>query len=567
MAADSKTVNGSYGAQFPYGQAESFVPSQGLNASNGNTPAGIPGEDAAATAAPTSSEPVGAGEASKAPSKDEVGWYFVESYYTTLSKNPETLYLYYNKRSQFVSGVETQKVDVSVGQRAINDRIKQLDFQDCKVRVSNVDSQESFKNIVVQVIGEISNKAAAHRKFVQTFVLAEQPKGYFVLNDIFRYILEDEEEEMENGEVPEEAAPTQAFEPEPEQTALTSSTDPVQQEHDAEQIDKKLEEEILQNPASDGDLPTNSTPAKSHTPTEAVDVAEDAPAAAPTVKKADQEVADASQQAAETAAVEDEAQAEKPRDPDPTPIASPPKLAKAAPVESAASATPVAPPKPAAPKTWANLVAANRAAAPAVPNGASSNNSTAAPPAPQSKAPLSSTNRSVTPPTSANEDAPAKTQQNGNAGWQMAGSENSKKQGRQHSQSVSGSQENVLGYVKNVTDKVDASILKTTLAQFGKLVYFDVSRPKNCAFVEFADGAAYNAAVAANPHSIGGEQIYVEERRPRANAYGGNFAGRGGMRGGRGGNESRPGSSQGRGGFRGGRGGNMPRGRGQPQAA
>ena len=85
--------------------------------------------------------------------------------------------------------------------QAINDRIKQLEFQDCKVRVSNVDSQESFKNIVVQVIGEISNKAAAHRKFVQTFVLAEQPKGYFVLNDIFRYILEDEEEEMEDGEV------------------------------------------------------------------------------------------------------------------------------------------------------------------------------------------------------------------------------------------------------------------------------------------------------------------------------------------------------------------------------
>ena len=93
MATDSKTVNGNSGAQYPYGQAESFVPSQGLNASNGNTPLGISSEDAAATTAPTSSEPAGAGEASKAPSKDEVGWYFVESYYTTLSKNPETLYV------------------------------------------------------------------------------------------------------------------------------------------------------------------------------------------------------------------------------------------------------------------------------------------------------------------------------------------------------------------------------------------------------------------------------------------------------------------------------------------
>ena len=93
MAADSKTVNGNYGAQYPYGQAESFVPSQGLNASNGNTPAGMSGEYAAATTTLTSSEPTGDGEASKAPSKDEVGWYFVESYYTTLSKNPETLYV------------------------------------------------------------------------------------------------------------------------------------------------------------------------------------------------------------------------------------------------------------------------------------------------------------------------------------------------------------------------------------------------------------------------------------------------------------------------------------------
>lgn len=101
---------------------------------------------------------------------------------------------------------------------------------------------------------------------------------------------------------------------------------------------------------------------------------------------------------------------------------------------------------------------------------------------------------------------------------------------------------------------------------------------QNCAFVEFETIEGYNAAVAANPHSIGGEQIYVEERRPRNTPYGG-FNPRGGMRGGRGGPDGRPGS-QGRGGFpkdggrggfvpRGGRGGSMtPRGgRGQPQAA
>jgi hypothetical protein len=47
--------------------------------------------------------------------KEEVGWYFVERYYNTLSKNPEKLYLLYNKRSQFVAGVEEEKVTVSIG--------------------------------------------------------------------------------------------------------------------------------------------------------------------------------------------------------------------------------------------------------------------------------------------------------------------------------------------------------------------------------------------------------------------------------------------------------------------
>src|ERR1700712_2455358 len=86
--------------------------------------------------------------------------------------------------------------------KQIQERIRELDFQDCKVRVSNVDSQASYDNIVIQVIGETSNKSAELKKFVQTFVLAQQPTGYFVLNDIFRYI--NEEGEEENIEHPEE---------------------------------------------------------------------------------------------------------------------------------------------------------------------------------------------------------------------------------------------------------------------------------------------------------------------------------------------------------------------------
>ncbi|KFX86382.1 hypothetical protein V495_05291 [Pseudogymnoascus sp. VKM F-4514 (FW-929)] len=124
-----------------------------------------------------------------------------------------------------------------------------------------------------------------------------------------------------------------------------------------------------------------------------------------------------------------------------------------------------------------------------------------------------------------------------------------------------------MGYVRNVTEAVQADALRAALAAHGELVYFDINRQKNCAFVEFASPAGYQAAFAANPHHIGGEAILVEPRRPKSSAYGGAaYNTRGGMnnRGGRGGFERGPGGGQrGRGNFGGAARGGAPRGRGQ----
>ncbi|KAL9596954.1 MAG: hypothetical protein Q9219_005465 [cf. Caloplaca sp. 3 TL-2023] len=556
----ARPVNG-YASTSSYGSGDQQLSSH-------TTAPSIPNHGSAGAEAPGGSQPstsasAASTEGSSSVPKDEVGWYFVEQYYTTLSKNPEKLHLFYNKRSQFVSGVEAEKVSVSVGQRAINDRIKELDIQDCKVRVSNVDSQESFKNIVVQVIGEMSNKAAPHRKFVQTFVLAEQPNGYFVLNDIFRYI---EEEEEDFG--PEETPAAQATETEELAATLPASNDPIQQQHGIEEVDHKLEAELQAEKAAPEEL-TDQSPASNIAAAESKteEKQEDELTAAP--DNAEEQANDHPENI-EAVVSEETIQPEKPKDPDPTPVASPPKPTQAAPAQASA---PQAPPKPAAPKTWANLVAANRVAAPVVPSPASS-----ASPAPsQPRNAPSSVSQAAGSPATGADDTQSRGQANGNAGWQTAGTDNNRRQTRGQSISGNPERETILGYVKNVTDKVDASILRNTLNQYGKLVYFDVSRAKNCAFVEFETLEGYHAAVAANPHPIGGEQIYVEERRPRNAPYGG-FNPRGGMRGGRGGGDGRPGGQGrgnfpkdgGRGGFvpRGGRGGNMaPRGgRGQPQA-
>jgi hypothetical protein len=64
---------------------------------------------------PPSTSPAPSAPSSE-PSKHEVAWYFVERYYNHLSRKPEHLFLFFGKRSQYVVGVEEEKVQVCIGQ-------------------------------------------------------------------------------------------------------------------------------------------------------------------------------------------------------------------------------------------------------------------------------------------------------------------------------------------------------------------------------------------------------------------------------------------------------------------
>ncbi|KAF1991928.1 hypothetical protein K402DRAFT_73977 [Aulographum hederae CBS 113979] len=519
--------------------------------------------------------PAGSSQSSAEISKDEVGWYFVEQYYTTLSKTPEKLFLFYNKRSQSVSGVEEEKTPIAVGQKAINDMIKAHDWQDAKVRVTNVDSQGSDQNIIIQVIGEISNKSATMRRFVQTFVLATQTNGYFVLNDIFRFLAEEPEDANEEELQQNPSAHPSGYQ-EPTSTAmesepkrLTDDKDTVAQDQDANLVDEKLEED-----AKTGEVAIEATPEET-APVEKVNgtVAEAEPEAE--VHKVETPLELTPEKSAETSTSGAAVEAEKPTEAEPeaaTSAAEPtaaPSGPKAAPPKPAAAPVPA---KPAAPKSWASLVSAGRTA-PAVPNVAPTSSTPAAskptPTAP-SQAP------GPTDPSNAVSSAPAREATPDNqqdVGWQSVGGDGNRKQTRGQGQTASSEPRGVRGFVKNVFASVDAQALRTALEKFGEVTYFDISRQKNCAFVEFATPAIFQAAQAANPIQIGTDQVYVEERREGLRASSNFNRGGGSMRG-RGGPENRPG--QGRGGFPkdGGRGGfpsrgrgNAPRGRGASQVA
>jgi hypothetical protein len=347
--------------------------------------------------------------------------------------------------------------------------------------VTNVDSQGSGSNIVIQVIGEISTKSQPQKRFTQTFVLAEQQNGYFVLNDIFRYLIEDEEDVEPSMEDTQRSSVETGYQEQPSTLtsdlpqALTSAEDPAAQEHDAGVVDQALEKAIEAEPAL--------TQEKSADPVEAIpDIihAEEAPVAAvaPAVDAAESADDSVAQQEEDVTSIEHE----KPTDPEPTPVASPQKPAAAQP---AAAASPAVPSKPAAPKTWASMLASNRAPVPAIPSPTSVPSPTAAPkPAqiapkevPQAAAPAISSSVQV-PPTDVPE--PSGTPVSTGSEWQTAGAD-SKKQSRQQQQPAAqkpphadGSQ----GYIKNVTDAIDGPTLRAALAKVVEVKFIDINRQK-----------------------------------------------------------------------------------------
>lgn len=66
---------------------------------------------------------------------------------------------------------------------------KILSLGEFVAEITSVDAQESYLGgVLVLVTGFMSGKDGVRQKFTQCFFLAPQEKGYFVLNDAFRYV-------------------------------------------------------------------------------------------------------------------------------------------------------------------------------------------------------------------------------------------------------------------------------------------------------------------------------------------------------------------------------------------
>ncbi|XP_043703680.1 nuclear transport factor 2-like isoform X2 [Telopea speciosissima] len=157
--------------------------------------------------------------ATPTPSAQVVGNAFVEQYYHILHQSPELVYRFYQD-SSVISRPEPNGTMTSVStMQAINAKILSLDYKEFKAEIKTVDAQDSYKDgVTVLVTGWLTGKDNVRRKFTQSFFLAPQDKGYFVLNDIFRYA--DENETLESNPVSVngvcESASVAPFTPDPE---------------------------------------------------------------------------------------------------------------------------------------------------------------------------------------------------------------------------------------------------------------------------------------------------------------------------------------------------------------
>ncbi|KAA8542556.1 hypothetical protein F0562_023708 [Nyssa sinensis] len=138
-----------------------------------------------------------ASPAAALPSAQVVGNTFVEQYYRILHQSPEWVYRFYQD-SSVLSRPDSNGVMSSVTtMKAINEKILSLDYKNYKAEIKTADAQDSHqKGVIVLVTGCLTGKDNVRRKFTQTFFLAPQEKGYFVLNDVFRYIEESESLEI-----------------------------------------------------------------------------------------------------------------------------------------------------------------------------------------------------------------------------------------------------------------------------------------------------------------------------------------------------------------------------------
>ncbi|KZV45620.1 ras GTPase-activating protein-binding protein 2-like [Dorcoceras hygrometricum] len=177
-----------------------------------------------------------------APSAQVVGNAFVEQYYHILHQSPELVHRFYNDSSVLSRPDPNGVMTTVTTMKSINDKICSLDYNNYKAEIKTADAQDSYKDgVIVLVTGCLTGKDNLRRKFSQSFFLAPQDNGYYVKNDVFRYVEESEPDisEVTNGvggstlhSVTQDSEPVQVVDP-------PASNNTASHEEESETVEEK----------------------------------------------------------------------------------------------------------------------------------------------------------------------------------------------------------------------------------------------------------------------------------------------------------------------------------------
>eukprot|EP00250_Pteridium_aquilinum_P003630 c13936_g1_i1 orf=342-1709(-) len=124
-----------------------------------------------------------------------VGHAFVSQYYNVLHQWPHMVYRFYTDASRLTRAEAGPNGAVlcARSQVEIHNTVMSMGYEDCKAEIVTVDSSESIGGSVLVLVTGVMHmhRSNGRRNFVQTFLLAPQERGYYVLNDIFRYLEEE----------------------------------------------------------------------------------------------------------------------------------------------------------------------------------------------------------------------------------------------------------------------------------------------------------------------------------------------------------------------------------------
>ncbi|XP_042424459.1 nuclear transport factor 2-like isoform X1 [Zingiber officinale] len=120
----------------------------------------------------------------------QVGAYFLEHYYGILQQQPELVHQFYTEGSSMVR-VDGTATESATGMVQIHHLVMCLNFKGIEIKSAH--SLESLNGgVLVMVSGYVQlEDYSIRRKFVQTFFLAPQEKGYYILNDMFHFLEEE----------------------------------------------------------------------------------------------------------------------------------------------------------------------------------------------------------------------------------------------------------------------------------------------------------------------------------------------------------------------------------------